>query len=293
MTAFKLQEFSKEQPKSSVILPIFDGEKSPNYSRLLKELKSQTFQDFEVIVSAVSAPNGRARNEGVTLAKGDYLIFIDETIYLPKETILENLMRSFQSSEKVAVVGASCGPFPELNWIQRQYFVSRGFYIPSVNKPSLNARVQHGCMAVSKKVFQQVGWESDRLMTGTDNDLLGRITRAGYEIMAVPDTHVFYEPPKSFAKILKKSYVKGQGSAFAFMIYPGLFEFSSHFKIKNSWSACLYKFLSTLSKFFQPWFWLRPVVLCCEVMICVGFISGCMKWSGQKPDLLRSDLRRS
>lgn len=289
----KPEEFKKEQPKASVILPVFNGEQSPHYSRLLKELRKQTFQDFEMIVSTGCSPNGRARNEGVAQAKGDFLFFIDETVYLTGEKIFENMLVPFESSSNIGIVGASCEAFPGISWIQRQYFSSRSFHIPMVEKPYLGARVQHACMVIPRKIYQKVGWESDRLITGTDNDLRIRVARSGYDAVLVPEALVYYEPPKSFFRMLEKSYQKGRGSAFAFMIYPGLFELSERFKIRQPILGVIYKIASTLRKFVSLRFLLSPVVLCCEVFICLGFISGYFQWFGQKQDLLRRDLRWS
>lgn len=286
----KPKEFEKDFPEASVIIPIFQGEQSPHYLRLLADLKRQTFQNFEIICAVGISPNGRARNEGVVEAKGNYFIFIDETFFLTSEKIFENLLRPFSEKPKVGIVGASCGFVSNLNWIQRQYFSSRGFEIPAAEETSLG-RVQHGCMAISRKAFTEAGGESDRLITGTDNDLTARVTLRGYDILSVPHTHVLYQPPRSFLQMLRKSFLKGRGSAFAFIVYPGLFELSPRFKIRTIKSAIFFKTVSLLSKFIRPFYLTKPVILICELFIWAGFIAGCLKWRHEKPDCLREDLR--
>lgn len=99
--------------KFSFIIPAYNAEKTIN--NCLDSIETQTYQSFEIIViddgSSDDTPNilnkiasensrltyktiknsgpGEARNNGIRLAKGEYLIFIDVDDYL-KEDFLEN-----------------------------------------------------------------------------------------------------------------------------------------------------------------------------------------------------------
>ena len=92
--------------------------------------------------------------------------------------------------------------------------------------------------------------------------------------------------------MMKKAYRKGGGSAYSLIRFPHLFEFARPFgiEISNPHAALAYKILSTLSKFFNPAYLLRPVALCYQIVGTLGFIKGYAKWIKEKPICGRADL---
>lgn len=102
-------------PKLSVILPCYNVAKY--FSRVSKSLLNQTFEDFEVffindgsqdeihqvfqqlslddrfhLIDQENSGSGAARNHGLTLAKGEYIYFLD-----PDDFIYENLFEEVTS----------------------------------------------------------------------------------------------------------------------------------------------------------------------------------------------------
>lgn len=289
----KPERFRKERASVSVILPIYAGRRSPHLARLLDELQKQTFHDFEVIVAEGIEPNGRARNEAVKQAFGDYFVFIDETTSLGHEKILENLLRPFfERAPQVGMTGASIQPARPLKNFQRQYVMMRTFESPIVHQLTESWQVQHPCMAISRKVFEEADWESDCLITGTDDDLRQRVHAAGYRMFLVPNTWCIYLPPDSVNEILRKGFRKGKGSAYALLIFPGLFPFARIFgrTIQNPFAALFYKMVSAAVKIFHPKFILNPLALLYEGTVAAGFFSGWLRWIGKTPLRQRLDL---
>jgi len=86
-------------PVISVVIPSRDGKRGGNVDRLLDDLRSQTRQDFEVILAIGFSPNGHARNQGVKAARGKYLVCIDDDVTLGHERVLENLIRPFEIAD--------------------------------------------------------------------------------------------------------------------------------------------------------------------------------------------------
>lgn len=109
----------------SIVIPNYNSENW--YIRLLESIRNQTYQDYEVvIVDDISTDNsykliqeyikehnlqwtlvqnnckrynGGTRNEGVSIAKGEYIVFIDCDDYLYSTNALENIVKEIRKSQ--------------------------------------------------------------------------------------------------------------------------------------------------------------------------------------------------
>ena len=66
----KLVFSRSDTPQVSIVIPSLDGVRGGNVDRLVGQLKEQTFDSIEIILSIGESPNGHARNVGVVLARG-------------------------------------------------------------------------------------------------------------------------------------------------------------------------------------------------------------------------------
>ena len=287
--------FKRPNPRVSVVVPILGGEKSPHLERLLGELKQQTFQDFEVLVVAGIEPNGHARNEGVAEARGQWLVFIDETVSLGHEKILENLLEPFfaRPEARIAITGASTVWPGSIKTFQRDYLRMREFISPVVEELTESGQVQHACMAIPKDIYKKAGWESDHLITGTDNDLRRRVSQAGYSMCLVPRTWVHILPPATVGEICRKTFRKGKGAAYAFLIFPGLFDPPRFLGIplRNPFARLFYEIGSGLLKLLHPRYFFCPAKFIYVGAGTLGFVSGWFQYFGKKTFEDRKDLR--
>ncbi len=209
--------------KVSVIIPSFDGVRRGNVARLKEQLNTQTLKPFEVILSVGVSPNGRARNEGVKKASGDYYVFIDDDVTLGHERIIENLIRPFVEDKTVGMTGPSQLIPPDSNWLQR----TAARQIPRSEFPVQQELVDsdmvtHMCLCMPAKLFKEVGWENPDIIAGTDPDLRHRVRQAGYRVCVIPDSWAYHPMPETFAKLMRLSYVKGAQSAKVRKSHPGL-----------------------------------------------------------------------
>ncbi|SDM77669.1 glycosyltransferase [Bacillus sp. OK048] len=117
------------RPKVSIVVPIYNVEKY--LSRCLDSLLAQSLKDIEIVavndgsydlsldilkkfalmdsrIKVIDKPNGgvsTARNEGIKLAKGEYIGFVDPDDWIDKE--MYEVMHNNAKSEKVDIVMCS------------------------------------------------------------------------------------------------------------------------------------------------------------------------------------------
>ena len=269
-------------PEVSVIIPSFDGARGGNLSKLLDDLKKQSFKDYEVIVITGISPNGRARNEGVKKAQGEILVFMDDDAVLGTEQVIENLIKPFESDGRIGMTGSAILVPPQADWLQRRWAKLRPtFEAPMVEQITDSDLAQHTCCALPAKVYKEVGWESDDLITGTDNDLRQRLHQAGYRVVLVPQAWVYHIPPKKLKKIIKACFHHGVGAAYALQKHPEMFGYPvvlGFYRIKTSFGSLIYRIITLFLKFIINLITLRPIRLIFELFNHLGFIRGWFKY---------------
>ncbi len=191
-------------------------------SRLLKSIENQTRSDIETIlvdnasqddsiayvkryfpqVKVVSTGNngfGCACNQGATQARGQYLAFLNEDMYLPSDFV-QLMINSFQAklAKKIRVGAISCklvdfdsdpdlmpnkygGQLDLFGFPVSKYFRSDIFTIS-------------GCpFFMAKKTFIKVGgWNASIFLYGEDIDFSWRLKILGYVNFMEPKTHIFH-----------------------------------------------------------------------------------------------------
>lgn len=270
-------------PKVSVIIPTLDGSCGGNVERLLGDIKKQTFKDLEVILIKGVRPNGRARNEGVKKARGDYLVFMDDDTILGHERVIENLIAPLVKDEKVGMTGASAMYPKDLPWLQRTFAQIRGGEFPIVKEIVDTDYAQHACCALRKEVYEEVGWESEDLITGTDDDLRQRLHRAGYRVVIIPETWVYRLIEADFSAIIRKSFKMGLGFTYACKVHPEIFGYPRvkllNYQIKTALGVLLYELATSVFKIPVYLLSLHPLHALLRVFWTAGFLYGWLKFT--------------
>lgn len=267
-------------PKVSVIIPTLKG--GPGISRLLKEIERQTFKGLETLVIEGVRPNGRARNEGVKKARGKYLVFIDDDVSLGHDRVIENIISPLEQDGSIGMTGASVLLPEDANRLQRAFLSLRSGKFPVVTDIVDSDSAQHSCCALPKEAYKEVGWESDDLITGTDNDLRLRLHGAGYRVVVVPDTWVYHGVESTVTSIARKLFTNGMGSAYATKVHPEIFGYPVitivNYQIKTAEGALFYTILSSIVK--VPLFLcsLRIFQLFAQLVFTTGYIYGWFKF---------------
>lgn len=210
-------------PAVSIVIPSVDGYRGGLLPKLLESFKKQSFQDFEVIVMKGYKRQGKAINEGVKKAKGEIVIILDDDIVLGTKDVFKNLVNALKNDSHIGMAGVS-NLIP--SWAPR--IVRRAMkelprrHSELVNKVTESDLAEHPCCAIPKKVFLEVGGESELIPRGLDPYLRNKIRKAGYKIVVIPKTWIHHLLPASFKKILWQYFRNGKDAAYANKFYPEL-----------------------------------------------------------------------
>lgn len=219
----------------SIIICTYNREKY--IGKVLEALAKQNYSDYEIIVvdnnSTDATPQiakdfkqshpelnitlcsetkqglSHARNCGITQAKGDFLVFLDDDA-IPCENYLEKLHEGLQEHPDHAGFGGKIEPLFEdgktpkwlckwtLSWASGLDMGTR----PKTFKPGkfpIGANMGFRREVVEKVgVFNtELGRSKKNLMGGEEKDFFFRIQRAGYRIIYLPEPYVHHVIPQS------------------------------------------------------------------------------------------------
>ena len=261
-------------PLVSIIIPSMRDENT--LAPLLAEIEQQSVDSVEIIVAYRISPSGRARNMGMKLAQGKYLMLFDDDISLGNRYIIKNLIDALESDDKIVLSGASIQLPPDSTPFQKRV----GLEIPRLVFPILknltdSDMVTTMCWAQKRVHLDIVGYFNEDLQRGVDPEYRKRIRDKGFRIVIAPNTWTYHPAPKNLKSFLKMSYRNGHSSAFAQRFFPelvapvpdsgsteDLIEKSFIIRVKNT-------FLTMLSSLFR----LRYLSLLDKISYSLGYLS--------------------
>jgi len=124
---------------------------------------------------------GEAKNAGATLATGEFLVFIDADVHIPKiNEFFTTIIDAFKKEEKLVAVTV-----PLLPWENNHSFVDQlgcwplnAFYIFS-NNMMHNPNASGEFQMMRKAAFDKVGGYPEALIAGEDNEMFRRLGSLG------------------------------------------------------------------------------------------------------------------
>jgi|WetSurMetagenome_2_1015567.scaffolds.fasta_scaffold223417_2 glycosyltransferase involved in cell wall biosynthesis len=183
----------------TVIIPTLNEEK--NIGNLLKDLKRQTFRDFEVIVvdgkshdktadivlSCIPEINislktsrirnaGYQRNIGAKAGHGDFLIFLDADSRIASD-FLKKIKQAIDKNSNLSI--AACWIKPDTHTAMDRMIAKLYNYaiLNQYVKPSANATG----LIIKKQIFLKFNGFKPGLTFAEDRDLIARTCKAGYK----------------------------------------------------------------------------------------------------------------
>ncbi len=231
-------------PRFSVIVPVYN--RNEEVADLLESLAAQTCKDFETILvedgstlpctEAVErcgkgldlhyihkSNEGRsiARNHGIELARGEWLVFFDSDCVIPPDyfAIL---------SEALPKSGLDCFGGPDsahasfsdvqkaINFAMTSFITTGGIRGGKVSLEKFTPRSFN--MGYTRRVYESVG--GFREMFSEDIDMSMRIRNAGFRIGLVRDAGVYHKRRVDFKKFMRQVYVFGMSRITLKLLYP-------------------------------------------------------------------------
>lgn len=209
----------KIKPEASIIIPSRDGYRDGNVPNLLKDLKKQDFNCFEIIIVINASPCGRAHNIGVKKASTENIIFMDDDVRLRDNNLVSKLVE-FISKSEIGICGASQNIPPDSNRFQRQCAaqISRAEF-PEVKEFTETDMATHACMAIKKETYEQTGGEPGEMFRNDDSYLRYKVKSKGLKTGVIPRAVVYHPMPENFLQFLKMNFNNGKYYSYDYQYY--------------------------------------------------------------------------
>ena len=208
-------------PKVSVIIPTLDGHRNGHLPDLLEQLKKQTLQNFETIIIKGDRRQGRAINSGAEIARGKYLLTLDDDTRLMSSKTFERLLGVLENNQDIGMAGG-INIIPE----NASLFVKKAMKeLPRRSTPKVNEVIEsdlaeHPLLLFRKDVFKSVGGENELLPRGLDPYLRSEFRKAGYKVVVVPKAYYSHLPPASLMELVRQFFRNGKMSAYCNKFFP-------------------------------------------------------------------------
>lgn len=253
----------EHEPYVSVIIPTLDGKRGGRVALFLESLEAQSFEDFETVLVEGISPQGKAINEGVRRARGRVIVIADDDTCLADGKVLHQLIKTLESDKGIGMAGASIVlPEDATRFERRAAIEFPRFNMPVVEEVTTSDMACHGCCALRKEVFEEVGGEREDIIRGLDPDLRARLRRAGYRVVLAPHARIHHPLPQNMKGLLRLFFRNGYGSAYARKFRPeSIYETHEHvdsegftektsltyrvlrFPVRLLWAVCRGRFL--------------------------------------------------
>jgi glycosyltransferase involved in cell wall biosynthesis len=224
----------KKNPEISCIIITLNEEKY--LPIILKSLKEQTFQDFEIIVAdfnskdktmeialkagcnvVIGGKASFARNSGARVARGKYLVFLDADGLLKDKNFLKLNLEKFKKSKAGAAsvyvkpIGPRCADK-----------ISFGIYnIWTRIMKNFSPYGTGACIFIRRDIFDKIGGFNEKVIFAEDHEILKRASKYKFTIL----------PIEIYTSIRR---MKGDGRLLTFMRYLYvLFYRTVHGEVKN------------------------------------------------------------
>jgi glycosyltransferase involved in cell wall biosynthesis len=205
----------------SVVLPTVDAQRGGYFTRLLRQISAQRFSGHELIVVRGDPRQGRAINAGAGLARGPYLMTLDDDTALPDPETFGKLVAILEAHPDIGIAGgnnvvpADASPF--VRRAMRQ--IPRRSWEP-VREITESDLAEHPCLIMRTAEFKQIGGENEVLPRGLDPYLRQAYRASGKRVVVVPGVLYHHLPPDSWRSLLGQFFRNGRQAAFVNRHYP-------------------------------------------------------------------------
>lgn len=189
------------------ILFIDDGSKD-NTANFIKSYFSQSGLQLRYFYQENKGP-GAARNYGMSLAQGEYFIFVDSDCLFPENYLLE--IDDFIQKNKPDAFGGPDTCHPSFSPLLKAINYSMTSFIGTGGTRGSKHSVQKKFyprsfnMGLSKEVFNNIGGMGG-LRHGQDMEFSARIYKNGYKVQLIPKAIVYHKRRTSLKRFYKQIF---------------------------------------------------------------------------------------
>ena len=200
---------------------------------------------------------GRAINEGVKKAQGDFIVLLSGHTKPVDNKWLSELINGFDSQEIAAVFGRQvpvqgCDPFEEWQFLRN--FPAR--ISPLKSLPLRGDTFSNASCAVRREIL--IKYPFDETLPGSeDREWAGRIKKHGFTIKYIPESRVYHSHALSYKAVYERKFIQAKARK---MVYPDACKYDNIFwrlgavimTILIDMGYCLYKgYFKFLPKIFK------------------------------------------
>jgi glycosyltransferase involved in cell wall biosynthesis len=217
----KKNNSENHSPVLSVIIPTSDGFRNGLFSDLLNQIREQSFQDFETIVVKGDSRQGRAINTGADLAKGKYVLTLDDDTSLHNKDAFSLLVEAMDNHRNIGIAGGiNIIPSDAPSFIKRTMREIPRRSMPRVERITDSDMAEHPLLIMRKEVFKAIGGENELLPRGLDPYLRQKFREKNLRVVVVPNVFYSHLPPPTAIKLIRQFFRNGFYAAFCNKFYP-------------------------------------------------------------------------
>jgi glycosyltransferase involved in cell wall biosynthesis len=208
-------------PELSIIIPTFDANRSGFFENLLHDIAEQSYRDFEVIIVKGDNRQGRAINTGAGVARGKFLLTLDDDTRLMSKDSIQYLANVVKNDNKVGLAGGiNIIPKDASSFTKRVMTEIPRRSTPDVKEITESDLAEHPLLMIRKDIFFKVGGENELIPRGLDPYLRMKFRHAGYKVVIVPLAYYAHLPPNTFKKLVMQFFRNGRLSAYCNKFFP-------------------------------------------------------------------------
>jgi GT2 family glycosyltransferase len=206
-----LKSFTRlEYPRDRFDLIVVDDGTDPPIESAIRDFKQH--YDLIVLRQKQGGP-GAARNCGAAHATGEFLAFTDDDC-APAPDWLHALARKFREHPDVMIGGQTVNDMPENTFTTASQLLVSYLYDYYNNEPHNAQFITSNNMAVSKKLFEEIGGFDRNYCRAAaeDRDLCDRWVHRGYRIIYSPDALIRHGHSLSLRTFWRQHFTYGRGA---------------------------------------------------------------------------------
>ncbi len=272
-----LWQYSSDDSQTilSVVIPTADAYRDGYLPKLLNQIGSQEFSAFELILVRGDPRQGRAINIGAALARGKYLLTLDDDTSLPDPETFSKLLAVMEAHPDIGIAGgnnvipADVSPF--VRRVMQQ--IPRRSWDP-VQEITDSDLAEHPCMIMRTDEFMSVGGENELIPRGLDPYLRQEFRKLGKRVVVVPGVIYHHLPPNNLSRLLQQFYRNGRLAAYVNRNYPQwVIETPTDHLLARTRYPFSFRLIRFPVRLLNGLLTGKPLWFLCELFYALGFIN--------------------